>query len=256
MTEYGTWFGGLFGGRADFDGQTPVAIDDSIRTGQVRLAALLWINFILACLSIFIELVPGYCVGGGSAGVTWSALPHGVWMVSNLLVIYFSNQAIYLGTDTDIAATLTQLSVSVWFFLIALILNLVQLLAVCFEVNNSNSTFWLQNGGAWVWVLLFGLGLFVLWDALVAWHLFVYRFNMELAHYQYGWMPSGVKAGQLGSVNGTGDTTTSDTTTTTTDGSDTAITLTGTQSRIATRAAFKPTGELVAVGRRDRPKDQ
>jgi hypothetical protein len=244
MTETGTWFGGLFGGRADFEGKDAVYIDDTIRSGQVRLAALLWINAILACLSIFVELVPGYCVGGGGAGVTWSSLPHGVWMVPNLLVAFFSLQAIYLGTDTDIAATLTQLSVSVWFFLIALILNLIQLVAVRFEVNNSNSTFWLQNGGAWVWVLLFGLILFIVWDGLVAWHLFVYHSNMEVGHYQYGWMPSGVKAGQLGSVNNTDDSTTAPTTTTN-DGSDTAITLA--QARIGTRV-FKPTGELVATG--------
>jgi hypothetical protein len=200
MTEFGSLVGGMFGGRANFEGKDPAYIDDTIRSGQIRLAALNWTMFILACLSIFIELVAGYCVGGGAANVTWSALPHGVWMVPNLLTLFMANQAIYLGTDTDIAATLTQLSVSTWFVLVACVLNLVQLLAVCFEVNNANSTFWLQNGGAWVWVLLFGLIVFIGWDVLIAWHLFVYRSNMELAHYQYGWMPSGVKAGSLGSV--------------------------------------------------------
>lgn len=81
--------------------------------------------------------------------------------------------------------------VCMWFILIACILNIVQLVAVAFEVDNSNSTFWLQNGGAWVWTLLIGLVVFILWDLLIAWHLFVFRANMALAHYTYGWMPSG-----------------------------------------------------------------
>jgi len=200
MTDYGTVFGGVFGGRADFDGKDPVYVDDTIRSGQLRLAGLIWIALILVGLSYFMDLVPGYAVGGGAAGVTWSALPHSVWMIANLFSLWFAGQAIYLGTDTDIAGMLVSLTVAVWFIVIACILNLVQLVAVCFEVNNVNSTFWLQNGGAWVWVLLFGLIVFILWDVLVAWHLFVYRSNVEIAHYQYGWMPSGVKAGSLASV--------------------------------------------------------
>jgi len=192
MTEYGTVMGGIFGGRADFENKSRGYIDDTIRSGQLRLAVLIWIMFLLSALSIFIELVAGYCVGGGAAGVTWSALPHGVWQIPNLVTLFFAIQAIYLGVDTDIGATLTGLSVCMWFILIACILNMVQLVAVCFEVNNTNSTFWLQNGGAWVWVLLFGLIVFILWDMLIAWHLFVYRANMSVAHYSYGWMPSGV----------------------------------------------------------------
>lgn len=194
MTEFGTIIGGIFGGRADFEGKSRAYIDDTIRSGQLRLAVLIWVMFILTVLSIFIELVAGYCLGGGAAGVTWSALPHGVWQVPNLMTLFFAIQSIYLGVDTDVGATLTGLVVAMWFILIACLLNIVQLVAVCFEVDNSNSTFWLQNGGAWVWVLLIGLIVFILWDLLIAWHLFVFRANLANAHYNYAWMPSGTVA--------------------------------------------------------------
>jgi len=196
MTEFGTVLGGLCGGRADFSDKDPAYVDDTIRSGQTRLAGLIWIMYILAIVSIFMELVSGYCVGGGAAGVTWSALPHGVWQIPNLIVLTFALQAIYVGVDTDLASTLTSLAVGMWFVLLACLINLVQFIAVCFEINNSNSTFWLQNGGVWVIVLLVGLILFIFWDVLIAWHLFVYRTNLEVAHYQYGWLPSGTKTAQ------------------------------------------------------------
>lgn len=195
MTEFGTLFGGICGGRADFEANHENAyMDDTLRSGQLRLAVLIWVMFILSALSIFIELVAGYCVGGGAAGVTWSALPHGVWQIPNLITLFFAIQVIYLGFDTDIGSAATAMSVCTWFILVAGILNLVQLVAVCFEIDNVNSTFWLQNGGAWVWVLLFGLIVFFLWDMLIAWHLFVFRSNLSAAHYEYKWMPSGIQA--------------------------------------------------------------
>jgi hypothetical protein len=256
MTEYGSWLGGLFGGRANFEGKDAVFVDDTVRSGQIRLAALIWIMEILCGLSIFIGLVAGYCVGGGAAGVTWSAMPHVVWVIPNLFVLFLAIQAIYLGTDTDIASGLVQMAVCMWFIMLVGILNLVEFLSVCFEVNNANSTFWLQNGGAWVWVQLFGYLLFVLWDALIAWHLFVYRYNMENAHYRYGWMPSGVKAGALGDIEQqlqlqqTPDLTS---TVSTPDASpQTTTTAPTTQARI--KAKFTQTGALVVGGGGDRTK--
>lgn len=100
MTEFGTVVGGIFGGRADFEGKSRGYIDDTIRSGQLRLAVLIWVMFILSVLSIFIELVPGYCVGGGAAGVTWSALPHGVWQVPNLVTLFFAIQVGRCGLPT------------------------------------------------------------------------------------------------------------------------------------------------------------
>jgi|WetSurMetagenome_2_1015567.scaffolds.fasta_scaffold00274_21 hypothetical protein len=235
MTEFGTLFGGMCGGRADFAANHEDAyMTDTLRTGQLRLAVLIWVMFILVCLSIFIELVAGYCVGGGSAGVTWSALPHGVWQIPNLITLFFAGMSIYLGFDTDIGSAVTNMSVCTWFILIAGILNLVQLVAVCFEINNVNSTFWLQNGGAWVWVLLFGLIVFFLWDMLIAWHLFVFRSNLSVAHYEYGWMPSGIRASASSSS----------------DDSSTASTL----SRIAGK--FTPAGGILGASSSSKTKGQ
>ncbi len=86
-------------------------MDATIRSGQVRLAALIWIFFILTIMSVFVELVNGYCIGGGAAGVTWSAMPHGVWQIPNLVVAVFVLQAIYFDCNLDMEANVTSLLV-------------------------------------------------------------------------------------------------------------------------------------------------
>jgi hypothetical protein len=180
---------GLWYGPTDFKGKQVGEIADTIRTKQLYAAALIWINLVLCILSIFVELVPGYAVGGGAAGVTWSALPHGVWQVANFFVLIFALQALYFDSNLDMAATVTSQCVAMWLVLVACPINVIHLVALCFEINNTNSTFWLQNGGAWTWVILIGVAVFILWGLWIAWRIHSLRMDIDSAFRSYGWMP-------------------------------------------------------------------
>ena len=189
MSELANMSIGLWYGPSDFKGKLQAEIADTIRSKQLYAAALIWINLVLCILSIFIELVPGYALGGGAAGVTWSALPHGVWQTANFFVLALALQSIYFDSNLDVASAVSSQTVAMWLMLVACIVNIVNLTSICFEVNNTNSTFWLQSGGAWVWVVLIGLVVFILWGPWIAWRLHSLRIDVGKAHYDYGWMP-------------------------------------------------------------------
>jgi len=164
-------------------------IQDSLRTQQIYTAILIWIQFILSALSLFISLVDGYCVGGGAAGVTWSSLPNAVWQIPNLFVLVFALQSLYLDMNMDYGSTLSQILVAMWFILLACLVNIVYLVALAFELGNNDSTFWLQNGGAWVITVFAGTILFIVWFLWIARRLYVYRLRLGNAHYGAGWTP-------------------------------------------------------------------
>ncbi len=84
-----------------------------------------------------------------------------------------------------------------WFVLLTCLVNIIHLVALCFEVGNANSTFWLQNNGAWVWTILVFVVICVLWTLLLARHLHIFKMDLGSAHYTYGWMPNGSRSDGL-----------------------------------------------------------
>jgi hypothetical protein len=185
---------GLWYGPSDFTGR-PEEIPDTIRTKQLYAAALIWLHMLLCILSIFVELVPGYALGGGVAGVTWSSLPHGVWQVPNFFVLFYAMQALYFDSNQDMRTAVTHQSVAMWLVLVACPINIVHITALGFNIGNTNSTFWLQNTGAWVWVILIGVALFIVLGPLIAWRIYSFYKDVENAHLNFGWMPGQMPSG-------------------------------------------------------------
>jgi len=181
---------GLWDGPSDFTGKSMTEINDRIRSKQLYAAAIIWTGFIICVLSIFIELVNGYCLGGGLAGVTWSALPHGVWQVPNLAILLMAVTSIYFDSNNDVQSTVVSSTVAMWFALMGMApINIIHFVAVCFELNNTNSTFWLQSSGAWAWVLFIGLIVLIFWSLWVAHRLNSYRQDVNNGSTNFGWRP-------------------------------------------------------------------
>ncbi len=181
---------GLFGGPEDFRDKSPTYIKDRLRTHQLYAAALLWTLYLLSLLSIFISLVDGYCLGGGAAGVTWSSLPHAVWQVPNLAVATYALVSLYYDINLDTSMSTTWLLLAIWGIVLCALINVVFLTALAFEVNNDNSTFWLQNAGAWTITVLIGTIVIIILDVWIARKLHVFRMNLGNAHYGAGWVPT------------------------------------------------------------------
>ena len=197
---------GCFGGTEDFRGKSALYIQDRLRTHQIYAAVLIWINYLLALLALFLTLVGGYCLGGGLAGVTWSSLPHAVWQVPNMAVLPFALWSLYYDMNIDTSNTLTWVMLALWGVLLACMVNVVHLSAICFEINNDNSTFWLENGGAWTITLLVGIICMALLDLWIARKLHVFRASLGNARYGANWTPSAkVDDGSDSSGNGGAD---------------------------------------------------
>ena len=181
---------GLFYGRARFGkGKGMIAqIDYTIRTKQAYASALINLMAVLAVVSLAMSLVPGDALGGGAAGVTFSAMPHIIWMMPTFAVLYFVIQAIYFDSNADYTNTATWLMIGCVFMLVSGAVNLIHMVGVILEIGNLDSTFWLQSSGAWVYVLLVELILFMLMSVWIAWRLYVLRHDI-IVGFQLGWRP-------------------------------------------------------------------
>lgn len=180
---------GLFYGPAEFKpGTSQEVMDDHNRTTQMYSFFLITVMFLLACLSDSISLVPGACLGGGSGGVTFAALPHNVWKMATLLICFVSAVGLYFDSNNSVSATASWTTVGWWFHSILVIINFVHFIALILEIDNPNSTFWAQNGGAWVIVMLVLVIVYMILGVWIVWRLYVYRANLALS-YEYGWRP-------------------------------------------------------------------
>jgi hypothetical protein len=181
---------GLFYGGARFGrGKGSIAqIDYTIRTKQIYVSALINIMAVLAVVTLAMSLVPGMGLGGGAAGVTFSAMPHIIWMLPTFAILYFVAQAIYFDSNADYTNTASWLMVGCVFMLVEAAVNLVHMVALILEVGNVDSTFWLQTTGAWVYVLVTEMALFLLWSVWISWRLYVLRHDIIIG-FQLGWRP-------------------------------------------------------------------
>lgn len=153
-------------------------IDGEIRTKQVYTAALIWVNLLLSLTSLFVSLVPG--AGQGGPIVTFGAMPHIVWQIPVIAVCMFALVACYFDSNADYTSTAAWLMVGMWFIIFVGVINIIHLVALCIEVSEKTSTFYLENGGAWVWVLLVMTLVFILWGAWIAWRMYVLRHDIVI----------------------------------------------------------------------------
>lgn len=178
---------GLFGGAANFTQSTDKRIiSDEIRRKQVFAAGLVWINVILVNLCFFISLVPGACLGGPV--VSFSAMPHIVWLIPTNMLLFFVGQSLYLDSNNDYTATAGWLMVSFWFQFLLIAVNVVSLVGIALEISQQTSTFYLQQNAAWIIVLIVAFSIFILWEIWIAYRLWVLRSDM-LNAVSLGWRP-------------------------------------------------------------------
>ncbi len=178
---------GLFYGPAKFEkGQDLRLVDWEIRTKQIYGAALVWINYLLVVLAAFISLVNGFCTGG--APVTFGSMPHMVWYIPSLVILPFALLAFYFDSTVDYTATSSWLMVGMWFIIFLALINLIHAVALIIELSDGTSIFYMQDGAAWVWVLMIVSFVFVLWEAWIAWRMYVYRHDVVMGEF-VGWRP-------------------------------------------------------------------
>jgi len=178
---------GLFYGKASFTTeQDKRLVDWEIRTKQIYGAALVWINYLLVVLAGFISLISGYCTGGQP--VTFGSMPHHVWYIPSLVILPFVLLSFYFDSTVDYTSTSAWLVVGMWFVLFLAAINLIHGVALIIELVDKTSIFYQQNSAAWVIVLLVASFIFVLWEAWIAWRMYVYRHDVIMGQY-VGWRP-------------------------------------------------------------------
>jgi hypothetical protein len=181
---------GLFYGRARFGkGKGSIAqIDYAIRTKQVYAAAIANLMAVMVIVTVAVSLVPGAALGGGASGVTFSAMPHIIWLMPTAAVVYFAVQALWFDSNADYTNTASWLRVGLVFMLVSGAVNLIHMVSLILEVNNLDSTFWLQSSGAWVIVLLVENILFMFMSVWLAWRMYVLCHDIVMG-FQLGWRP-------------------------------------------------------------------
>lgn len=190
---------GLFYGSAEFKSSDDIAamsdkdrneylynVDHEIRMKQLFGVALVWINYLLVVLAGFISLISGYCTGGQP--VTFGSMPHHVWYIPSQVILPLVLVAFYFDSTADYPATASYLMVGIYFILVLAAINLIHGVSLIIELADKTSIFYQQNGAAWVIVLLVASFVFVLWEAWIAWRMYVYRHDIVVG-IKSGWRP-------------------------------------------------------------------
>jgi hypothetical protein len=182
---------GLFMPANEFDGpemksgEGRVLIDATVHTVRIYAKALVWITALLCVASLFLSLVAGASLGG--TPVSFSALPHIVWQVSNILVLMYLIDALGFDSHYDMDSTVSALLVAFIFVLIAIAINAVHWASLLLECIDGTSTFYIQGFG---FLLSLTIGVAVVTGIMgwIAARIWIYRSTLYYAT-KAGWRP-------------------------------------------------------------------
>ncbi len=105
--------------------------------------------------------------------VTFSALPHAIWCIPAIAISNYISDSRKANSQSDINDMSVKLTTAFWLMILVIAVNITQLVATGLEIGQGTSTFFLQNSGAWAWVLLIGLIVVILLEAWIMWRIHV-----------------------------------------------------------------------------------